>query len=553
MHTKATDLIPPRALTDAYTRRSFLGHAAQGAAVLTGASALASCGGSASHASRTSSGLPSSAGGGSPVRGGTLTVGTITGGTAETVVPILVVNDVDNLRVSQLFDTLFIPSDDLTTILPRLALAAERNSDATIWTITLRDGVRWHDGKPLTADDVVHTIRLSLSPQSYAGSLLRNINVSQVRKRGRLSVEVPLHTPDAQLPRIMSELVVVQDGASVASLRNHPVGTGPFKFLSFTPGSQSVFVANHDYWEDNGKPYVDRIIFNSSFTDNVARQNALLSGGIDLLFSAPWLTARQQLDRGQVTVFGSHSAQDFLFAMRVDKGPFADPRVRQAMKMLPNRQALIDGALAGFATVGTDLLGTGTPYFASDLKPVYDPEKARALLKAAGQENTTFTLQTSPVIDGMVQAATLFAAQAKAVGITVNVKTISPAIYYTPQGGVGSFPFRSDYYLPLPSLDLYYNEYVVAGAPGNETGWGNQPGGAAADRLTAQARSATDPTQARMLWHQVQKEQFDQGGLLIWANADYVHMASSRVRGVAESPLGYFRGGRLLDAWLVRT
>jgi peptide/nickel transport system substrate-binding protein len=310
------------------SRRAFL---ARAAALGLSASAtgvlLDACGGSLKAAtSAPTSGLPTTSGVGTPVRGGTLTVGAVSGGSAETLNPVLVVSDIDVLRSLQLFDTLFVPSGDLQELIPRLALSAEPNRDASVWTVKLRDGVTWHDGRPFTADDVLYTLRLWASPKSNLSGLAGNIDTQRLRKRGDLVAEVPLRTPDAQWPTTVTLNPVVQNGTAFNSYNTRPIGTGPFKFQSFTPGKQSVFVANHDYWE-HGKPYLDRLVFNSSFTDENARLNALLGGSIDVLFSSPFRAAQTQRQRGAVTVFGSPSPRAFLFVTRVDKGPFADPRV----------------------------------------------------------------------------------------------------------------------------------------------------------------------------------------------------------------------------------
>ena len=125
------------------TRRRLMALGAQGALAVGGAGLLASCGGSSS-----SSSAATSASGGKPVRGGTFRVGMITAGSAETINPVHTVNNPDILRIAQLYDNLFTVGPDVTLV-PALALSAEPNSDATVWTLKLRPNVKWHDGKPL--------------------------------------------------------------------------------------------------------------------------------------------------------------------------------------------------------------------------------------------------------------------------------------------------------------------------------------------------------------------------------------------------------------------
>ena len=145
------------------TRRRLMAIGAQGALALGGAGLLTACGGSSSSSSATTS-----ASGGTPVRGGTFRVGMITAGSAETINPAHAVNNSDLLRIAQLYDNLFTVGPDVKTLVPALALSAEPNSKATVWTLKLRPNVKWHDGKPFTADDVVYTLRSWANPNSNA-------------------------------------------------------------------------------------------------------------------------------------------------------------------------------------------------------------------------------------------------------------------------------------------------------------------------------------------------------------------------------------------------
>ncbi len=141
-----------------------------------------------------------------------------------------------------------------------------------------------------------------------------------------------------------------------------------------------------------------------------------------------------------------------MFLMRVDKGHFADNRVRQAFKLLVDRQAMIDGAWAGFGTPAYDLLAPGTQYYASDLKVTQDVEKAKSLFKAAGVLGETFVLPTSDFLPGMVESSTILAEQAAAAGVKVVVNTTSAATYFTPAGGFLTRDFGMEVDQPVGSL-----------------------------------------------------------------------------------------------------
>jgi peptide/nickel transport system substrate-binding protein len=548
------------------TRRQVLSNTARFGFAVAGAGLLAACGstsggtssGGHTSAGGGSAGAPAALPGGTPVRGGTITVGAISGGQEENLFPGTSVGTPDYVRDYNLYNLLFYLGERVTPLVPGLALSAEPNKDATVWTFHLRDGVTWHDGKPFTADDVVYNFQSIWSNPSanYAAAFLTGlVDFKAVRKRDRLTVEVPLRSGAAQFPTLFAyfEFPVVQNGATPKTAAKLPIGTGPFKFKSFSPGSQSVFTANHDYWEQ-GKPYVDTLVVDSSFTDNNALFNALLSGKIDLLPSVPLVTAREQLSAKQVQIISSPvAAQSYMFAMRVDKGQFSDNRIRQAFKLLVDRPAMIDGAWAGFGTPAYDLLAPGTQYYAADVTRTQDVEKAKSLFKAAGVAGDTFVLPTCNFLPGMVESSTILAEQATAAGIKVSVNTTSAATYFTPAGGFTTRDFGYEVDQPVASLLTAYRSEYTLGCPYPDTHWGEQPGGAAAVKLIAEAIAATDPAKAADLWHQCQLQQFNEGGYLVWGNVPYVDAAGQNVRGLKAGAGFSFNNWRICDGWLAHS
>ena len=352
------------------SRRDFLRRTA-GLGLAVGAGGfLAACGGGGGGS--TSSGGSTAGGGaiptggvaalagGTPVKGGTFTVGMLTLGAAENLFPGTAVPNPDVARGFSLYSFLFYPNegDNLYPLVPGLAMSAEPNADATVWTFKLRDGVVWHDGKPFGAKDVVYNIvQLWSDPtKNYSASFLAGlVDFKGVKAVDNLTVEVPLVVPSAQFPTIFAwfNFGILQEGATPESTAANPIGTGPFKFQSFTPGQKSVFVRNENYWEE-GKPYVDTLVIDTSFTDNNAMLNALLSGQLNLLVGPALQQVAQQVSSKQVQILQSSTASNtYAFGMRVDEGPFADNRVRQAFKLMTDRQALVNGALAGSAASAT--------------------------------------------------------------------------------------------------------------------------------------------------------------------------------------------------------
>jgi peptide/nickel transport system substrate-binding protein len=537
------------------SRRNLL-LAAPGAGLALGLGGLLSSSGHA-LASTLKHGVPNLPGG-VPKRGGTLTAGCISAGSEENLFPGTGASNPDAARCYNLFNFLFYPNGgaSLYPLTPGLALSAESNKDATVWTLELRPNVKWHDGKPFTATDVVYNIQQlwGQGASNYSSAFLVGlVDFKNVKALDKLTVQIPLLAPSTEFPSILSffNFGVLQNGATQESIAKNPIGTGPFKFESFTPGQQSVFVKNDDYWE-SGKPYVDRLVIDTSFTDNTALLDALLSGTIDLYIAPAPSQARAMLAGNRVQVLEAPVAtQPYMMGMRVDKGPFVDNRIRTAFKLLVNRQQIVDGALAGFGSVGNDLMGVGTQYYASDLKREHDVDKAKSLFKAAGFEGRTIDWPTANAYPGMVESLTIFAEQAEAVGIKINVNSGAAGTYFTPADGAYTRFASENVWQPSSSLTVNYASALIVGAPYADTHWGEQvPGGAQANDLILNAMRTTNTDKAAALWHQVQRQQFDEGGYVVWGYYPFVDLAANNIRGLTQSGGFNFNMFRFCDGWI---
>src|SRR5262245_5626068 len=212
-------------------------------------------------------------------RGGVLRVGHVGAGKGESFNPGRGGAWIDTSRQYQLYDPLTRVEPDLTQS-PGLALEWNPNEEATVYEVKLRPDVVFHNGKSFTADDVIYTLRQMGDEKHLGHFAVTNINLNDLKKIDDLTLQIPLKSPNADLAGsfVNGTTVIVQDGETDFT---HPVGTGPFKFDTFTPGERSHSLANKDYWEE-GKPYVDAWE-DISIDDEDARLNALLSGEIDAM------------------------------------------------------------------------------------------------------------------------------------------------------------------------------------------------------------------------------------------------------------------------------
>jgi peptide/nickel transport system substrate-binding protein len=478
---------------------------------------------------------------GKPVRGGTLSVAYPGGGTSETLSPILGVTPIDESRIQSLFDPLVLVNPDFTTS-PGLALDWIPNKTATAWDVKLRPGVTFHNGKTFGADDVIYSIRQMAKSTSAALPFVSNIRIGELKALNKTTVRIPLISPDASLIEnfVYYNTWIVQNAETNFS---RPVGTGPFKFQSFTPGQQSVFVKNPNYWQ-HGKPYVDTLKI-LSVTDPTARLNALLSHQIDAMALLPYAQAKAHQSIGDIDVLVAKAPQALVFYMATTKAPFNDNRVRMAMKLIADRKQLVTDAISGYGSIGNDLAGKGLPFYDNSLpQRTQDIAHAKSLLKAAGAQKLTVTMQISNLIPGFVESATLFQQQATAAGVTVKLQTVDASAYFNPSLTYLKMLFAESQW-PVQSLKFFYQQALASNAPYNETHWKST----SFNNLLTKAIGELNTAKAQSYWNQIQEIQYNQGGYLVWTNADYVDALSTKVKGLAPSAAGILGNHSFLNAW----
>ena len=454
-------------------------------------------------------------------------------GTSETYDPALANTPVDSLHVYLVFEPLMRvgPYHQLE---PGLAVGWQSNKDATVWEIRLRSGVTWHDGKPFTADDVIYSFRRMGSPANLGHSAVAQFNLNGLKKLSNTLVQVPLNSPNADLSSLfgyVNAACMVQNGAKNFA---KPIGTGCYKLESFTPGQQSVLTANRDYW-DSPRPYPDGFVL-QSIDDDEARLNALLSNQIDICGTLNYTQAKAGISSSNYEVIVGYAGAQENFNMRVDQHPFTDVRVRQAMKLLINRPAMIESALDGFGSVLNDIPGPGFPHYDSSLPQRHqDIEQAKSLLKAAGQSDLRIQLQTCDAGLGQLQAAEVFTQQLHQAGLTgVQLKVQPVASYYNPSLLFTKMTFAQNIWA-IGSLNSFYSQSLVKGAALDETHWSNS----AFDTLFAKAQGATNPKQAQQYWNQLQAMQYNEGGYIFWAEVHNVDGLSKNVAGYGGPGVGW--------------
>jgi len=512
------------------TRRQVLKGAAMVGAGAAFGPLVAACGGD-----DAGSDASPSAAAGTPKSGGTLRVAVAAGSSKENLdihAPALTI-PVMSMRFN-VYDSLL--EKDAEGVLG-MALAEEvvPNDAATEYTVKLKSGLVFHDGKPVTADDVVYSFQRILDPKNpgLAAPQLRGLTPKGIKKVDDLTVTFVLDTANAIFPETLAvySCGIVPTGYDPKG-GTGAIGTGPFKVQDFLPGQKGVFAKNADYWREDGGPYVDTLEM-IEFADSTAQLNALLGGAVDycqMLEGAQ----RTVAEGASMALLEAKTGSWIPFTMRTDIKPFNDVKVRQAFRLLVDREQMMAQGSGGMQWLGNDMYGPFDPGYPADLpQRAQDLEQAKSLLKQAGYDNdlsVKLTTSTS-VSPGAPAAATVFAQQAKGAGVTVKVDNVTGDVFwgdeylkypfamdnwgtrgYLEQAGMGSMP------------DAYYNE----------THW-DHPEWLA---LVEEAFTTVDDAKRNELITQAATIDYNEGGYIIYAFDMQVDAHSPKVAGAVPDVSG---------------
>ncbi|MEC4019839.1 ABC transporter substrate-binding protein [Streptomyces sp. H27-D2] len=503
---------------------------------MSAAALLAACSGGGSDTSSK----PAASDGGKPTQGGTLRIGALGRAGAITRDPHgTQSNESDYLVLALVYDTLTMPGAKPNTV-PRLAASWEPSADLKTWKFKIAKGAAFHDGSPVTAEDVVWSLRRLRNTPSGAARL-PGIKPERITAEGTDTVVLVSDYANAELPLLtrLTTFVLKKDTAD-KDLEKAP-GTGPFK-LDWYRGGNARLVKN-DKWY-GGTVNLDAIEV-TMFETPQAMANALLSGQIDVASNVGAVAARTAKTRKDIQVLRRPNDMAMPIIMRTAAGsPFADVRVREAMRLVVDRDAMVKQVLSGYGTVANDIMGTGDPNLAKDIpQRKRDLEKAKKLLAEANFDLTkTYDLVTTEDIAGLAESATLFANQAREVGIKINMVKQESGAFWDKTWKAGDF--YTTYWGTNDSVVFFASKTMVSDAGQNEAGWADADFDASYRKVIGTA----DPQQRAAALKELQQIEFDKSGYLLWGMADGIDLAAAKVKNLPKLA-GYGRV-QLENVWL---
>jgi len=416
---------------------------------------------------------------------------------------------------------------------PELAESWETD-DGQRWKVHLRRGVEFHNGKEVTADDVIASFRHHMGPDaiSAARSLLQPLK--SIRKENSHTLIFELDAPMVDFMYITSDYHIAIKPA-MADGRINPtdgIGAGPFRIHSFRPGEAAFLTRYENYWKE-GRPYFEEIEM-LVIHDQSARTIAMMTGELDIIDSVDLGTAHLLDQRPGVRVVPIRGLQHYSFAMRTDMTPFDQNHVRLALKHAVDRRQLVDTVLRGYGEIGNDHpIAPGNRYFNADLpQREYDADRARWHLRQAGLEKLSVALYAADAaFGGAVDAAVLFRETASRAGIDLQVVRAPNDGYWSEVWM--SEPFCAVYWGGRITEDWMFSTAYLSDANWNDTFWSNDR----FDKLIRAARGEFNEDLRAEMYAEAQRLVRDEGGAMIPMFADFVHALSDRI-GVAGDPSG---------------
>ena len=404
--------------------------------------------------------------------------------------------------------------DESLKAVPQLAESWEPSPDAGIWTFKLRSGVKFHDGDPLTARDVVYSYRRILDPavkSPGASNLSGLLDPDDIEAVDDLTVRFRLKSPNVDFPltTIFRQAYIIRDGAKGEDLKTQANGTGPFVLDTFVPGeTPTVFVKNPDYWQA-GIPKIDALEL-TAIPEAPSRVAALRRGQVDIIEEPP-ATEYDSLKNGpDTTIVTQVKGNMELIAMAIDTPPFDNLKLRQAMKYVLDRQKMVDLLVGGYGTLVNDIpISPILQYAVQDPPRPHDVAKAKQLLSEAGYPNgLTVKLAVSDVQARFIEFATVYQQLAAEAGITVELD-VRPADTYWDVVWLKE-PMYVSAYIARP-VDGMLALLYLSNADWNETHWRNPEW----DALLFKARATLDVEERTRLYQQAQRWLIEEGGHLV--------------------------------------
>lgn len=465
-----------------------------------------------------------------PTKGGSIRMASNLHGPDDQLDPALFTSNIDYTRGRATYNSLLQHSNELVPQ-PELAESFEPNSTATEWTFKIRKGVEFHDGAPLTADDVVYSMSRHLGDDSK--SVIKSVlaSVKEWKKVGTHEVKAIMNTPNADLPTLlgMFQTKIIKNGTIGAGN-----GTGPFKMDAFEPGVKSVHSRNQNYWREGAN--LDAIEI-TAITDPVARVNALISGDIQMATAIDPKAFKQVEAAKKVTLLSKPAAFQVAICCLKNTPPGESDDFVKGMQYIQDRERIVEKILKGKGSIGNDtpiMSAHGSDFCAELAQRMYDPDKAKYHFKKAGVSSAE--IFSAPVTSGVEDVVLLTQANCAKIGFDLRIKRVPADGYY---GAVWmKEPLNVVTWNMRPTANSQMAIQFGPGATWNDTFWNNDRMG---ELLTA-SLSELDTDKRHAMYCEMQTLIHEGSGMVIPAFSNINDGIADNIMGMPSVPLGQLGG-----------
>jgi peptide/nickel transport system substrate-binding protein len=430
--------------------------------------------------------------------------------------------------LENVYDTL-VAVDESLNMVPSLAESWEISDDNVTWTFTLRQGVTFHNGRPLTAEDVVYSYERIMNPDTGSGVAWRFGSVESVEAIDDLTVAINLTEPS---PNLLGRIgaykgmsIVPKEIVEDGSVGTIPVGTGPFRFVEYVPGDRVVLEANADYWEA-GKPYLDELIL-KIIPDETVRLTNLQTGEVDWVDSLPPQRVTKLATSGEVIVDMVSGGDYWYIGLNLNREPFDDVRVRQAVAYAVNRADVAAAAKWDTATPNDGPIPPDSFWY-YDYQPYeQDLETARQLLADAGYPDGFDTeFMPTSFYEETVRTAQVLQAQLSQIGINADIRTLEWGTWLEEEGSGNFDMYICGWIGNIDPDDFFYAQHHT-GQIFNFTGYSNPE----VDDLLDAGRVETDEAARKDIYDEVQQMIIDEAPYVYLYNPAVVQAWQPYVHG----------------------
>jgi len=460
-----------------------------------------------------------------PKKGGKLRHATGYGGTTDTINPATSSNGyTQNIIYSRGNHLTEIGQDGV--LRGELAESFEPSDDAKSWIFNLRKDVTFHNGKTLTADDVIATFNIHRGEDTTSAAKALVTAVTDIKKDGDNRVIFEMEAGNADFPFLVSDyhfMIMASDGEGNVNVEAQDNSTGGYMLSEYEAGVRANFKRNPGYWKENSAHFDEVELL--SVVDPTARQSALLNGDVDLADSIDPKTVALLGRVPTLDILETTGTQHYTFPMRLDVEPFGNADLRMALKLAIDRQELVDKILLGHGVAGNDIpVNASMPFFNADIpQRTFDPEKAAELYKKSGHSGPIQLSVADAAFAGAVDAGQLIAASAAKAGIEIE-------LVREPNDGYWSNVWNKKgwcacYWGGRPTQDWMYSSAYTADNNWNDTAWRDTESAIRFNEVVVQARAETDDAKRQVQYSEAQQLLHDDGGAIVamWANFILAH------------------------------